>query len=223
MLAGWLLLSSGCATAPVADEPIPETTEVPPRTWDQRDLDAPRRSPAYVPADSASPLPWGPYPGSNQGLGRRSAFVRPSPDWRAVDELGEPIRVLADPARILEGVPGRGRRLAIRRSLWPLDGVVLEHGTQRVVLATEWVPVSRLQEEIRCAPPRSGADAWVRLYAVVLPTDFGAEVTPHVEVSGAEGCVADERFKDRLRGFTVDLYAAIRAAARSVVPVPLRP
>ena len=218
-----LLMAAGCAGAPPPAEPGFEPIEVPPRTWDGRDLDAPRRSPAYVPADSASPLPWGPYPGSEDGRARRPGFVRPSADWRAVEELGEPIRLLADSTRVLEGVPARGRRVVIRRSVWPVDGLVLEHDSTQVVLATDWLPVGRLRGELQCGGEVAPRGAWVRLYATVRPTGYGALLAPNVEIEGAEGCEGDERFKDRLRGFIVDLYTAVRAAARSVVPVPLRP
>lgn len=203
---------------------IQEDVSAPPRTWDESDLLAPRGAPPYLPTDSISPLPWGEYP-SEDALVRRAVpgFALAPLVWRPVTEIGEPLYFYLSARRAMAGIPRPGQSMTVRRAVWPFDAQVLARDSASAVVASAWLPVGDAPDEVRCTLADAGAPASVRVVARLRLQGTRVEILPSVEATGAVYCAGTDQLEDRVRGYTADVFMALRSAARSVTPIPIRP
>lgn len=228
ILLAALALLSACTLPPA----LPPTARVapPPRTWTERDLNAPRRLAVLPPRDSGASRGrvQGGYPDDLAKQVFASAVARPPESYRPTTENGRTLRLTEIPAaRILAVLPVLDV-IPVRTGVWPSAARVVEHDSLGALIATNPVSLVSLNSEVVCAGtwPREVA---VRMEAFVAVERGAVTVTTRISVSRPAAASADPVCRvgvvgqDRITAFALDVAAALRQAARRGVAVPIRP
>ncbi|HEX8453750.1 MAG TPA: hypothetical protein VF647_16730 [Longimicrobium sp.] len=218
----------GACTLPPA---LPRTTRVspPPRTWTERDLNAPRGPAVLPPRDSVvHRRPVQGYPNDPATQVFASAVARPRESYRPTTGPGRTLRITEIPAaRILAVLPVL-EAVPLRTGVWPSAARVAEHDSLGALIATSTVSLASLGPEVVCAGtwPR---EVPVRMEAYVAVERGAVTVTSRISVSRAATsikepvCEVGVVGQDRITAFTFDVAAALRQAARMGMAVPIRP
>jgi hypothetical protein len=223
-----LALLGACAPPPA----LPRTTRVapPPRTWTERDLNAPRGPAVLPPRDSVASRPpvHGGYPDDPATQVFASAVARPPESYRPTTDAGRTLRITEIPAgRILAVLPVLDA-IPLRTGVWPSAARVMEHDSLGALVATNTVSLASLGSEVVCAgtwPP----EIPVRMEAFVAVERGAVTVTPRISVSRSAAassepvCQVGVVGQDRVTAFAFDVAAALRQAARMGMAVPIRP
>lgn len=222
-----LALLGACAP-PLA---LPRTTRVapPPRTWTERDLNAPRGPAVLPPRDSAARRPvQGGYPNDPTKQVFASGVALPPESYRPTSQAGRTLRITEIPARRILAVLPVLDAIPLRTGVWPSTARVVEHDSLGALIATSTVSLASLGSEVVCVGiwPR---EVPVRMEAFVVVERGAVTVTPRISVSrlaeaSAEPvCQVGVVGQDRVTAFAFDVAAALRQAARMGMAVPIRP
>lgn len=205
-----LLLALGAVAA--CQPPVQRSVPPAPRVWSAADLAAPAHArPAAAPPVDASGAYRSAAPESPVFLypGERTVPVE-------VGEAGTGATLPGAAERFFRGLGFRSGEVRIRA--WPSPAYPVAADSGRVTVATVWVPLSAVRQEIRCETP--GGEA--RLVGHFVGHGSALVLTSGFEFRGAEGCAGTEAARDRLRALDVDLLRHARETARLAVPVPFR-
>ncbi|HEY0152614.1 MAG TPA: hypothetical protein VGB92_11495 [Longimicrobium sp.] len=227
ILLATLALLGACAPPPA----LPRTTRVapPPRTWTERDLNAPRGPAVLPPRDSAARRrPAQGYPDDPTKQVFASAVARPPESYRSTTEPGRTLRITEIPAARILAVLSVLDAVPLRTGVWPSAARVEEHDSLGALIATSTVSLASLGSEVVCAGtwPR---EVPLRMEAYVAVDREAVTVTPRISVSRSAAATADPVChvgvvgQDRITAFAFDVAAALRQAARMGMAVPIRP
>lgn len=208
----------GCASA--GNPPGRELARAP-RTWTPEEGEGER--PHRVPVSPVPRSPGAYPPGAYPEPATRAPLYSVSEDrWAAVGrEAAEVRRLVGRGAAFLAGVEADGGRLAVRGAVWAQDASPVAAGADSVVFATPWIPVSRMNGELRCDTVWPGARVQARLVGLFRVAGADLLVAGWMEMEGAPACMGGGVARDRVRAFMDDLDLFAREAARRGVPVPL--
>lgn len=209
------VLFAGCA--PQLEEPavIPA-----PRTWDVDDYRAPQDA---VMSEGSDALVWGRYPVGDRAWVITDRMIRvPADRWTDFGNLESRLAHFMSVVDVWAGLPEVGDEIMTRVAIWPRSMRVTAKDSATVSLATAWVPLRSVEQEVRCDPVFQLLEPEVRLSAEVTHGDHEIVVRSFMEFRYAYSCEGNAKTQDRLRGVSPDVLMALRAANRRGVAVPLR-
>jgi hypothetical protein len=149
-------------------------------------------------------------------------FLYPEVTWQPIGEEGVQgrSRLVGSAQRFFLGIEHLPTAVPIRELVWPSAAYPVVLSGESLEVATLWVGIDRLQNQVRCTSARQPKVRLAGRYEV--EDERSLRIRTWIESDPADAsCEVMSEARARLDGLAFDLWMYGRSAMRLAVPVPV--